>query len=413
MSRLRKMLQLAKDERGNVLVLGAAAMPLMIGSAALALDTIQMGLWKRQLQRAADSSALAGAYAVIQNKEASDAVTRDLQLNNDVPLDGSPTVENSPTSGPWAGNPRAVRVTLQSRRTLPLASFFTGGDTVITTQATATSIFQGTFCMVALEKGNYTGINFTGNSTTQLGCGVATNSRSATAITAEGSARVTAVPVAAVGGVPASIAYVQPTTLLPYSPQQTDPFASLPLPDPSNCTTAVSLQPNTSATIEPGCYKGMDIKGNLVLNPGTYYIDGSSFSLSATATVVGTGVTIVLTSSTPTNPSSFATMSIHGNAQVNLTASMIGSFKDLLFYGDPRAPAGLMNTITGNSSSSYHGGMYFRSQDLTFIGNTGMQTSCIQFVARRITLSGNSKIQNTCPTGGPQGFAATFVRLVA
>jgi uncharacterized membrane protein len=40
---------LAAGERGNVLVLTAATMPMIIGSAALGLDTVQMALWKREL----------------------------------------------------------------------------------------------------------------------------------------------------------------------------------------------------------------------------------------------------------------------------------------------------------------------------------------------------------------------------
>lgn len=410
MSRLKNLLRLAKDERGNVLVMGAAMMPLMIGSAALALDSIQISLWKRQLQRSADSAAISGAHSVLQNRSISEAVQRDLSLNNDLPLLADPVIEQGP-SGTWAGNPRAVRVTLATRRTLPFMAFFNSEPTTITVSATAASVFHGQYCMVALESGTGTGVTFAGNSSAELGCGVATNSRSATAITAAGSARVVATPVAAVGGIPSSTGYVQPTTLLPYSPQQTDPFASLPLPAPENCGPGIHLQPNTSMSVSAGCYKGMSVKGTLNLGPGTYFIDGSVFALDATARLSGENVTIVLTSSTPTNPLSFATIDIHGNAQANLTSSTSGPYQNILFYGDPRAPATMM-TITGNSSSSYRGGFYFRNQDLNFIGNTGMQTECMQFVARRISLSGNSKISNSCPSGGPRSFDATFVRLV-
>ena len=59
--------RLIKDKRGNALILAGAALPLVIGSAGLASDTIQWALWKRQLQRAADSAALAGTYAKVQN----------------------------------------------------------------------------------------------------------------------------------------------------------------------------------------------------------------------------------------------------------------------------------------------------------------------------------------------------------
>ncbi len=54
--------RLMKDRRGNALVIGAACLPLIVGAAGLASDTIQWTLWKRQLQRAADSAAIAGVY---------------------------------------------------------------------------------------------------------------------------------------------------------------------------------------------------------------------------------------------------------------------------------------------------------------------------------------------------------------
>src|SRR5438309_7245776 len=64
---LRKMIKwfrkLWHDRRGNALVIAGAALPLVIGSAGLASDTVQWAMWKRELQRMADSAALAGAYA--------------------------------------------------------------------------------------------------------------------------------------------------------------------------------------------------------------------------------------------------------------------------------------------------------------------------------------------------------------
>jgi hypothetical protein len=69
--------------------------------------------------------------------------------------------------------------------------------------------------------------------------------------------------------------------------------------------------------------------------------------------------------------------------------------------------------INGNSSSSFQGAFYLPSQQVTFNGNTGMQTRCIQFVARRMVFSGNSNIQNQCPENeGAKAFDALQVRLV-
>src|SRR5687767_14699484 len=62
--RLRQfILPIARDRRGNVLLTAALALPVMVGGAGLAVDTAQWYLWKRELQLAADTGALSGAYA--------------------------------------------------------------------------------------------------------------------------------------------------------------------------------------------------------------------------------------------------------------------------------------------------------------------------------------------------------------
>ena len=72
---------LMSSERGNVFVVAAAVMPLLLGSAAFAIDTIQLSVWKRQLQRAADSGAIAGAYALSLGDDEETAIHNDLDKN--------------------------------------------------------------------------------------------------------------------------------------------------------------------------------------------------------------------------------------------------------------------------------------------------------------------------------------------
>src|SRR3954465_3143007 len=78
--------KLFKNKRGNTLAIAAACFPLFIGAAGLASDTIQWTLWKRQLQRAADSAAIAGVYDRYHNNGGTTttaaAVAHDLTLNN-------------------------------------------------------------------------------------------------------------------------------------------------------------------------------------------------------------------------------------------------------------------------------------------------------------------------------------------
>jgi Flp pilus assembly protein TadG len=417
---IKRIIDLWRDEKGNALLIGAASMPLLIGSAGLAVDTVQLSLWKRQLQRAADSAALAGAHARAQDKQAKTSAERDLQLNNKAPL--SETSIAVPTSGPYAGNPNAVRVALASQRPTGFMSYFYTTPPVVRVEATAALLFNGKFCMVSLEDGPTTGVTFSGSTSLDLGCGVVSNSTSAAAVSAGGSSTIVATPIAARGGVPSSSSYIQPTTLLPYSPKLSDPLAHLPLPPTlrsSDCNRGPKINPNGSLEFEPGaCYSGASINGPAHFPPGVYYINGGSgtkpnaLDFGAQANVTGTGVTFILTNADPTRPP--ATINMNGNASLNLSAPKSGTYEGVLFYQDPRAPLNNEMHFNGTASSKFEGSFYFPRADFRFNGNNGLQTHCMQLVARRLTFSGNSKVSNTCPTdGGAKPFDGIQVKLVA
>lgn len=412
--RVSRLLNLWRNDRGNTLILVAGGMPLVIGAAALSVDSINLVLASRELQRSADSAALAGAYALLQSRPVGFSVGHDLTLNNRVPLAAAPTVENAPTVGPYTNNMRAVRVVLSAQRAVPFMAFFRSPQMSISAEATAAVVYSGQFCVIALETASITAVSFAGNSSVDLGCGVMSNSAGAEAVSASGSSRVVASPISAVGRVPASGSYVGETTLLPYAAPESDPFAALPTPAvPTPCNERAQVQPNETETLTPGCYADMDIKGTVTFSPGTYIIDGGSLSFGATAVATGVGVTFVLTSRTAaSNPSSIADLRMNGGAVLDFTAPADGTYKGILMYKDRRAPYG-GDLINGNSGSRFQGAFYFPSQELTFSGNSGVRTECLQFVARRMVFTGNSHIQNQCPAnGGSEAFDATMVRLV-
>lgn len=411
----RSVVNAIVDRSGNTLMLAAAAMPIAIGAAGLATDTVQWTLWKRQIQREADSAALAGAYAISQGFGASAGATADINRLSLVPLSQAATIENAPTTGAYAGNAKAVRVVLKTTQDLPFSKILGLSAPVLTGDSTAAIVGNGNYCVVSLDGSSNVGITLQGNATINLGCGMITNSQAANAVYAGGSSTVTASPVAAVGGLQSSSNYVSPTTLLPYSLPQPDPFATLPTPAPSGCSGPVNVNPNGSQTIDPGCYRGFDIKGTLNLNPGVYYVDSGTFNLGSQATVNGTGVTIILTSSNAsTNPSSIATLNINGGATLNLSATTTGTYAGVLFYQDRRALDSGTDQINGNASSFLQGAFYFPSQALQFSGTAGMSTNCLQLVSKRVTFIGNSSISNNCPSNsGAQSFTGTRIKLVA
>lgn len=402
---------LRSDKKGNVLLMVASAMPLLVGSAGLAIDTIQLSLLKRHLQRAADSAALAGAYAKAQSKPAPAAATKALGFNDAFPLSSATITE--PSSGTHAN--RAVRVALTAQRSLPFWSFFSSDLPVINVQATAALVFSGKYCMVSLDEGTGTGITFGGSSIVDLGCGIISNTTGASAVSAAGNARVTASPIAAVGGVPSSDVYRQPTLLLPYSLKQSNPFEDIPDPviRPEGCFPQITDSTPPTSIISGRCYRGLDVNKDFALPANTTLVLAGPLTLNSQANLSGTGATIVLTSETPTNPTSFPSVTINAQAKVDLTAPTSGVYEGVIMHYDGRAP-NAVHHINGTSRSKFVGALYFPSQDLIFNGNSGVTTNCIQLVALRLTFLGNTTISNTCPAGGgAKSFDAKWVRLVA
>ena len=408
-----------RDRRGNAVLLAAGAFPLVIGSVGLATDTIQWAMWKRQLQRAADSAAISGVYAQVQGQAVTSAVNTDLDKNNrtGVTLSSGYPVITFPSSNP-AWN-TATRVDLAMQKTLSFSSVFMSAAPIISATATAAIVPTGEYCAKAMINTSTTGIFMTGNATVNLKCGMMTNSTSLNAAVATGSSNVIASPIAAVGGIQASNNYAAGTQLLPFSVATTDPFAAVPdrMPAGSSCANDPKPTPSETVTLSAGCYKGLTLKGNVTLSPGVYYIDAGDLQINSGATVSGTGVTVVLTNSSSNANAPIGNVTLNGGATISLSAPSSGVYKGLIMMQDRRATDGggssAPNKINGNSMSFYQGAFYFPKQLLDFGGNSGINTKCVQIVAWRLTFSGNSDITNVCPpTSGASAFTGQAVRLV-
>ena len=395
------------------------SLPILIGAGGLATDTIQWTLWQKEMQRQADSAALAGAFAKAQGADPISNATTDINRYSFVPLSAAPTIENAPTTGSYAGNTNAVRVVLQTSQKLPFSSLFLASAPTLKAEATAAVLSNGNYCVIAFENTATAGVTMQGNATVNMGCGIATNSTASNAVVAGGSSSIYATPVSAVGGIPSSSNYASGTVLLPHSIKQQDPFAALPTPSVSSCgNNDPKVKPSDPvATLSPGCYKGMTINGVANFLPGIYYIDGNgnnALSFGASATAIGSEVVFILTSSNATsNPSSIAQLDINGSANVQLTAPTSGTYQGVLIYQDRRALDSGTNTVNGNASSKLQGAVYMPSQAVSFSGNSGMNTECIQIASRRVTFIGNNNIVNNCPSGsGSSAFTGTRVLLV-
>ncbi len=420
------MKSLWRDRRGNALVIAGAALPLLIGSVGLATDTIQWALWKRQLQRAADSAAYAGVYARFQQESSTTGVTRDLANNNHlwVPLLSNYPQVTEPNMLPTYTN--TVQVSLAVQQELSFSAMFMTAAPVITATARAAAIDSGDFCVVALESTNNSGIIIQGNTNVNLGCGMISNSPSASvSVGVNGASHsVTADPVAGAGGVPDINGVSNEQS---YHLPQLDPFAgkySTDVPSGMPCGNMNSHVVATSTddaaagftqTLSPGCFTGNNqfkfTGGKTRLQPGTYYLDGTDFVMTG-GTLVGDGVTIVLTGSTP------GQLQLNGGATIQLKAPSANVddpfYKMLLIQSPNAANINNANILNGSATSYFDGTIYFPNQQVTFSGTTGATTKCAMVVARRVDFAGNSNIQNdTAGCTANQKVKGKVIRLIA
>ncbi len=338
--------KLWRDKRGNALVIAAAALPLVLGSAGLASDTIEWALWKRQLQRAADSGAIAGVYQIAEADGArtgvTDAVNRDLSYNSHIAYSTTKVI-GQPTSGSYTADPYAVNVQLSVQKRLSFSGMFMSFTPTITANATATIVPSGHYCVISLENTPVTGITATGNADVDLGCGMITNSTSLTAAVATGSSDVNASPIAAVGGIPASTHWASGTQLMPFTMAQADPYAGINPPASSsfpsgNCTqfvndhphdvhdasywTAGTYSPMTGASAGAMCFRGdVNIQGTVTFpNNSVIVLDGGSLSVGSQGTLNCSGCTFILTNRDTASSPTIGNMDFNAGSTINVSA---------------------------------------------------------------------------------------------
>ena len=426
--------RLWQDKRGNALMIAAAAMPLVIGAAGFATDTIQWALWKRQLQRTADSAAMAGVMAEAQSGTPlgsasctnfstatySSAVAYDVKKNKKLWPTLTCSYQNRPTSGSYTTDNWAVKVNLSVRQQLPFSGFLMSATPTISASATATLVDTGEYCLVALNNTTSPSLTIGGSSTVSLGCGAISNSISSTeAVKPNGSAySFVADPIAAVGGMPSAI--IGSTNLQPWHIPEPDPYAGkydTSVPSGTSCTNFNTHRTMTQGgqdkiySLSAGCYTDFSPSGNDTYNlaPGTYYLNNTDFNPGGTVKINGSGVTIILTGTSP------GKIDLSGNQTIKLSAPTSGTYADMLFIQSSSATTNNLNKINGTSGSYFDGAMYFPKGQLQLNGSSGNMTQCAMVVAWTVDITGNANLQNslTRPDGTPCTADTTVTAKVA
>lgn len=395
---------MCRGTNANVATIFALTLPIVVGAAGFGVETSYWYYNSLKLQATADAAAYAGALEQISGSDKPTIVAAANQSAATNGLGAGTIVVNTPpTSGPNTAK-KAVEVIVGQNLDRMFTSIFTQSQVPEQARAVALITDASKACMLALDPAASQAALFSGNTTVKVtGCSVMANSIANDAIKVQGSAGLQTDCLITAGGVslsnPVTTVCAAPITqALPAS----DPFASLPAPAPTNPCRNVNGG-KTTQTLQSGTYcSGMNLNGNVALSSGTYIVQGN-LKINAGAVITcaapcTNGVTIYMAGS--------STVSMNGNATVNLSAPTSGIYSGVLFYGD-RTGAAAQSTFNGTADSLLTGALYFPKQQVNYLGNFSGQNGCTQVVANLIQWSGNSTINQDCTSLGMRDIPAT------
>lgn len=425
----RHLSRFLRAAEGSVFPLMAIATPILLGMAGMGLEAGNWYLDKRAAQTAADAAAYSAALQRIRGPGTPVQQSGiDGAVKNGFTSGGTVTVAvyNPPTSGPNAGSLNAAEAIVSRKDELLFLSLFQQGAVTIAARAVAAIQTTGTACVLALDQSASGAVTNNGNATIDmLGCTVAANSTSSTAITISGSTVLNAYSLWTTGDYSQTGASRYSFTAPPMTHAWpiVDPYAGLTIPSLSGCDRNGTNINSGTVTLSPGVYcNGLSLgaQATVTFQPGTYYIDRGDMTINAGAvvrcncTAPGSGVTFVFTSTGAA--SQIGTVHINGGADVVLQAPTDPSYPypGLLFVQDRSASSSSTAKLNGGSTMTLTGSVYFPSQVTEWNGNNSSTGSnCVQIVALRVVFIGNSRIENNgCQDHGIDPVAIKGVRLV-
>lgn len=399
------------DQSGSYVIISAILMPVLVGTVGLGTEG---GLWlyKHQaMQGAADSGALSAAMvsdsSMTVNAQAVTASYGFVAGSNGVTV----TVNKPPQSGSHTLTAGAVEVIVQQPQSRLFSAIWNSQPVPITARAVAIGT-PGVGCLLALDPTASGSITLSGTAQINLnGCNVYDNSNSATSLSVGSNAALSAYFVSTVGGISGQSSVTATQGIATGQAPEPDPYASTSFPSFSGCTRNNYQLNGGTETLNPGVYcNGMDLHAgsNVTLNPGIYYIDRGGLNMNGGATLTGTGVTIVFTSSTG---SGWATASINGGATVNLTPPTSGPTAGIVMFGDRNMTLNTSFSLIGGASQILGGAVYLPKALVNYSGGANAASGCTQLIGNKFSFGGNAKLSINCSGYGTKALGAASAKL--
>jgi Putative Flp pilus-assembly TadE/G-like len=422
-----------KEQSGQVLVLTALCMMVLLGMMGMALDVGMLFRAKRNVQIAADAAAVAAALDYKYNGSLTSAVTqgRTASAENGITNGTGGAVVSiniPPKYGPDAGTSGYIEAIVQDPTSTLFMRMF-GVSSVDVAGRAVVGTGSGAGCLWTLARSGLD-VSLTGSGAlATTNCDIYDDSSASDALKLVGSGSITAKSIGIVGNYSETgSGTISPKPTTGIAPAA-DPLASLPVPTitsgscSSSCTQSFTGSSNN--TLQPGTYTSISNTGSgkltlaagnyvitgsltntgsgaLVLGAGNYSIGGNLTSTGSGATTLGSGFYTIggnlkLTGSGPLTADGVTfytqgTTTVTGSSSLSLTAPTSGTYSGILFFQSRSDTSAL--SITGSSGSTIQGILYAPAAALTLTGS-GTMTVSLDIIVDSLTETGSGSVNVT------------------
>lgn len=425
----QRLRQFGKAEQGQALVLVALALLVLLLMAGFGVDIGYLRYQKQQMQKAADAGAIAGASG-LPLADWSASATYDASANGFTNGNNNVTVTpyNPPIDPPFnqASDTNYVEVVVSQ----PRPTFFmqvVGISSVPVGARAVAAVNSSPNCVYVLDPTDKNTYNASGGVSLIASCGLQIDSSSQDAYVDSGGACTEATSINIVGNIQQNNCSEQYPSAAQLTPKTgaaslSDPLALLPAPTvsclnspasvPHGCTYTVgrgmtcNSSPN-GGQIQPGTYcGGISISaaaGAETFAAGNYILAGGGLTVSGSASTTGTGVFFYNTKAPGGAAASVGSINFSGQSVDTLSAPTTGIYAGILFFQDRTLPApSATATVSGGSSDSFQGVLYFPTAVLDYSGGSAT-TSYTELVAWQLNISGGSNAVINSNYGGLPG----------
>ena len=385
-------MKLWKNESGQVLVLAAMSMTLMMGFAGLAIDVGMLFHVRRNMQIAADAAALAGAvdYKYSASSSSAIAAAKSAATANGITDLSDLTVSTPPADGPNKGTTGFVEAVVAQPNPTWFMSLFGMNSVKVTARAVAGNGGPGDACVYVLNPTAPDAMELQGSFAVNApGCGVVVDSNNADGLQFTGAGgSLTAKWVSVVGGDGGQPSDSTPAPITGGAPLS-DPLGGFMGPTPSNggCsskgdgytgevgTTDTTTTTLTGTVAGPGagnafCYTQAVTVGPGTLGPGIYVFE-NGVTLSGNITALG--VTLDIQNGGMTIPTGGVNFGTAGNEASGLVAPTSGQTSGIALM-EPPGNTNMIQIQKGNATGNITGIVYAPSAQL-YLQDSGGDTS--------------------------------------